>query len=155
MVLVKATKDSEAGMLPSTELLTKMGKFNEELAKAGVLLAGEGLKPSSQGKRITFTAEKPTVIKPPMTMFATGVSGIAVGRSTSANISPTMAATRMIAIKSRVSRSQKGLVCGPFMRRLLWIIEFYCVSKLRRAGCCRQCDLKPRTITSGVRRGVR
>ena len=61
MVIVKATKDSEAGMLPSTELLTKMGKFNEELAKAGVLLAGEGLKPSSQGKRITFTAEKTTV----------------------------------------------------------------------------------------------
>ena len=65
MVLVKATKDSEAGMLPSTELLTKMGKFNEELAKAGVLLAGEGLKPSSQGKRITFTAEKPTVTDGP------------------------------------------------------------------------------------------
>ena len=65
MVIVKATKDSEAGMLPSTELLTKMGKFNEELAKAGVLLAGEGLKPSSQGKRITFTAEKPTVTDGP------------------------------------------------------------------------------------------
>ena len=65
MVLVKATKDSEAGMLPSTELLTKMGKFNEELAKAGVLLAGEGLKPSSKGKRITFTAEKPTVTDGP------------------------------------------------------------------------------------------
>jgi hypothetical protein len=65
MVIVKATKDSEAGMLPSTELLTKMGKFNEELAKAGVLLAGEGLKPSSKGKRITFTAEKPTVTDGP------------------------------------------------------------------------------------------
>jgi hypothetical protein len=65
MVLVKATKDSEAGVLPSTELLTKMGKFNEQLAKAGVLLAGEGLKPSSKGKRITFTAEKPTVTDGP------------------------------------------------------------------------------------------
>jgi hypothetical protein len=60
MVLVKATKDSEAGVLPSTELLTKMGKFNEQLAKAGVLLAGEGLKPSSKGERGAFTAEKPT-----------------------------------------------------------------------------------------------
>jgi hypothetical protein len=65
MVLVKATKDSEAGMLPSTELLTRMGKFNEELAKAGVLLAMDGLKPTSQGKRITFTTEKPTVTDGP------------------------------------------------------------------------------------------
>ena len=65
MVLVKVTKDSEAGMLPSTELLTNMGKFNEELVKAGVMLAGEGLKPSSAGKRVTFTAGKPTVTDGP------------------------------------------------------------------------------------------
>jgi hypothetical protein len=56
MVFVKANKESEAGTLPSTELLTSMGKFNEELVKAGVMLAGEGLKPSSAGKRVTFTA---------------------------------------------------------------------------------------------------
>jgi hypothetical protein len=65
MVFVKASKDSEAGVLPSTELLTSMGKFNEELVKAGVMLAGEGLKPSSAGKRITFTAGKPTVTDGP------------------------------------------------------------------------------------------
>jgi hypothetical protein len=65
MVFVKASKDSEAGVLPSTELLTNMGKFNEELVKAGVMLAGEGLKPSSAGKRITFTAGKPTVTDGP------------------------------------------------------------------------------------------
>jgi hypothetical protein len=65
MVVVKASKDSEAGILPSTELLTKMGKFNEELVKAGVLLAGEGLHPSSKGKRITFTAAKPTITDGP------------------------------------------------------------------------------------------
>ena len=65
MVFVKANKDSEAGVLPSTELLTNMGKFNEELVKAGVMLAGEGLKPSSAGKRITFTAGKPTVTDGP------------------------------------------------------------------------------------------
>jgi hypothetical protein len=53
MVIVKASKGSEAGILPSTELLTNMGKFNEELVKAGVMLAGEGLQPSSKGKRIT------------------------------------------------------------------------------------------------------
>ena len=65
MVIVKASKDSEAGVLPSTELLTNMGKFNEELVKAGVMLAGEGLQPSSKGKRITFTAGKPTITDGP------------------------------------------------------------------------------------------
>ena len=65
MVIVKASKESEAGILPSTELLTNMGKFNEELVKAGVMLAGEGLQPSSKGKRVTFTAAKPTVTDGP------------------------------------------------------------------------------------------
>jgi hypothetical protein len=65
MVIVKASKDSEAGILPSTELLTNMGKFNEELVKAGVMLAGEGLQPTSKGKRITFTAAKPTITDGP------------------------------------------------------------------------------------------
>jgi hypothetical protein len=65
MVIVKASKDSEAGVLPSTELLTNMGKFNEELVKAGVMLAGDGLHPSSKGKRITFTGAKPTVTDGP------------------------------------------------------------------------------------------
>ena len=55
MVIVKATKESEAGALPSTELLTKMGKYNEELAKAGLLLAADGLRPSSRGKRVKFS----------------------------------------------------------------------------------------------------
>ena len=54
MVLVKATKDSEAGTMPSTELLEAMGKYNEELVNAGVMLAGEGLKPSAEGKRVAF-----------------------------------------------------------------------------------------------------
>jgi hypothetical protein len=65
MVVVKASKDSEAGILPSTELLTNMGKFNEELVKAGVMLTGEGLQPSSKGKRITFTGAKPTITDGP------------------------------------------------------------------------------------------
>src|SRR4051812_21258300 len=65
MVLVKASKESEAGVLPSQELLTEMGKFNEELSKAGVLLAGEGLHPSSRGKRVRFSGQKPTVIDGP------------------------------------------------------------------------------------------
>ncbi|WP_230530532.1 YciI family protein [Microvirga roseola] len=65
MVLVKATKDSEAGLMPSTEAFEAMGKFNEELAEAGILLAGEGLKPSSQGKRVAFDGPSRTVIDGP------------------------------------------------------------------------------------------
>ncbi len=65
MVMVKATKDSEAGVLPDEKLLAEMGKFNEELAKAGVLLAGEGLQPSSKGARVRFSGAKRTVIDGP------------------------------------------------------------------------------------------
>jgi hypothetical protein len=65
MVIVKADKDSEAGVMPSQEILTQMGKYNEELVKAGVMLAGEGLAPSSQGKRIRFDGKKRTVVDGP------------------------------------------------------------------------------------------
>jgi hypothetical protein len=65
MILVKASKESEAGMMPSEQILTEMGKFNEELAKAGVLLAGEGLHPSSKGARIKFSGDKRIVIDGP------------------------------------------------------------------------------------------
>ena len=65
MVIVKATKDSEAGVLPSQELLAAMGKYNEELVKAGVMLAGEGLQASSKGKRVRFSGDKRTVTDGP------------------------------------------------------------------------------------------
>src|SRR5262245_58887724 len=65
MILIKADKDSEAGVLPNEQLLTEMGKFNEELVKAGVMLAGEGLHPSSKGARVKFSGEKRTVIDGP------------------------------------------------------------------------------------------
>jgi hypothetical protein len=65
MVMVKATKESEAGVMPSQKLLTDMGKFNEELAKAGVMLAGEGLHPSSKGVRVRFSGDKRTVVDGP------------------------------------------------------------------------------------------
>ncbi|RZT09170.1 Uncharacterized conserved protein [Duganella sp. CF402] len=65
MIIVKATADSEAGKMPSTELLTAMGKFNEELVNAGVLLAGEGLHPSSKGARIRYDGASRTVIDGP------------------------------------------------------------------------------------------
>ena len=65
MVLVKANKDSEAGVLPSPEMLAKMGKFNEELVKAGIMKAGEGLHPSSKGVRVRFSGGKPSVTEGP------------------------------------------------------------------------------------------
>src|SRR5262245_46197079 len=65
MVLVKATKDSEAGVMPSQQLLTEMGKYNEELVKAGIMLAGEGLHPSSKGARVRFAGDSRLVIDGP------------------------------------------------------------------------------------------
>src|SRR6187455_3553443 len=65
MVMVKATADSEAGLMPSTEMLAEMGKFNEELVKAGVMQAGEGLHPSSKGARVKFSGKNRTVIDGP------------------------------------------------------------------------------------------
>ena len=65
MVVVKATKNSEAGMLPTKDLLAAMGRFNDELVKAGVMLAGEGLHPSAKGKRVKFAAGKRTVVDGP------------------------------------------------------------------------------------------
>jgi hypothetical protein len=67
IVMVKASKDSEAGVMPSQQLLTEMGNFNEELVKAGVMLAGEGLHPSSKGARVKFSGSSRTVVDGPFT----------------------------------------------------------------------------------------
>src|SRR5437773_4993863 len=67
MVIVPASKESEAGVLPDTKILTEMGKFNEELVKGGVMLAGEGLQPTTKGKRVKFSGATPTVIDGPFT----------------------------------------------------------------------------------------
>ena len=75
MVIVKADKDSEAGVLPDEKLLTAMGKFNEELVKAGVMLAGEGLQASSKGARVRFSGGKRTVIDGPFTETKELVAG--------------------------------------------------------------------------------
>lgn len=75
LVIVKATKESEAGVMPSEQLLTDMGKFNEELVKAGVMLAGEGLHPSSRGKRVEFSGNKRTVIDGPFSETKELVAG--------------------------------------------------------------------------------
>ena len=65
MIIVKASKDSEAGKMPSRELLEAMGKYNEELARAGIMISGEGLQPSSKGARVRFSGEKRSVIEGP------------------------------------------------------------------------------------------
>jgi hypothetical protein len=75
LVIVKATKDSEAGVMPDEKLLTDMGKFNEELVKAGVMLAGEGLHPSSRGKRVEFSGSKRTVVDGPFSETKELVAG--------------------------------------------------------------------------------
>jgi len=75
MVIVKASKDSEAGLMPSTELLTAMGKFNEEMVKAGVMLAGEGLHPTSKGARIKFSGKQPSVSHGPFAATGDLVAG--------------------------------------------------------------------------------
>jgi len=75
MVLVKATKNSEAGRMPSQELLAEMGKFNEELINAGIMLAGDGLHPSSKGRRVRFSGGKKTVVDGPFTETKELVAG--------------------------------------------------------------------------------
>jgi hypothetical protein len=75
MVIVKANKNSEAGVMPSTEMLTAMGKFNEEMAKAGVMLAGEGLHPTSKGARIRYSGKEPVVSQGPFATTSDLVAG--------------------------------------------------------------------------------
>jgi hypothetical protein len=80
MILVKATKDSEAGILPDEQLLAEMGKYNEELVKAGAMLAGEGLQPSSKGARIRYAGTKRTVIDGPFAETKELVAGFWVSQ---------------------------------------------------------------------------
>ena len=97
MVLAKATKDSEAGTMPSTELFEAMGKYNEELINAGIMLAGEGLKPSAQGKRIAFDGPSRTVIDGPFAETRELVAGFwlwQVKRSKSARSTKWMTSPR-------------------------------------------------------------
>ena len=75
MVMVKATQDSEAGVMPSTDLLTAMGNFNEELVNAGIFLAGEGIKPSSQGKRVAFDGPDRAITDGPFAQTGELVAG--------------------------------------------------------------------------------
>ena len=83
MVMIKADKSSEGGALPDEKLLTDMGKYNEELAKAGVLVAGEGLHPSSQGARVRFSGDKRTVVDGPFAETKELIAGFWIFQVTS------------------------------------------------------------------------
>ncbi len=83
MVIVKASQDSEAGVMPSTEMLEAMGKYNEELVKAGVMLAGEGLHPSSKGARVRFSGDQRTVVDGPFAETKELVAGFWMWRVSS------------------------------------------------------------------------
>src|SRR5262249_27625060 len=83
MVIVKANKDSEAGMLPSTEILAAMGKYNEELVKAGVMLAADGLHPSSKGARVRFSGKTRTVIDGPFAETKELIAGYWIWKTSS------------------------------------------------------------------------
>ena len=83
MVLVKANKDSEAGIMPNQKILEAMGKYNEELVKAGVMLAGEGLRPSSKGVRVKFSGDEQRVIKGPFPETDQLVAGFWIWRAKS------------------------------------------------------------------------
>jgi hypothetical protein len=75
MVIVKADKDSEAGQMPSTEMLTAMGKFNEQMVKAGIMQAGEGLHPTSKGARVKYSGNEPGVTRGPFTLGSDLIAG--------------------------------------------------------------------------------
>jgi hypothetical protein len=83
MVMVPGDKNSEAGVMPDTKILTEMGKFNEELVKAGVMLAGEGLRPTSYARRVKFSGDKPTVIDGPFTESKEIIAGFWLWQVTS------------------------------------------------------------------------
>ena len=83
MVIVKASKESEAGVLPDTKILTEMGKYNEQLVKAGVMLAADGLQPTSKGKRVKFSGETRTVTDGPFTESKEVVGGFAILKANS------------------------------------------------------------------------
>lgn len=83
MILIKANKDTEAGVMPSEQLLAEMGKFNEELVKAGIMLAGEGLHPSSRGARVNFSGDKRTVVDGPFTETKELIAGFWMWRCNS------------------------------------------------------------------------
>jgi hypothetical protein len=136
MIIVKASKDSEAGKLPTQELLAAMGKYNEELVNAGVLLSGEGLQPSSKGARVRFSGDRRTVIDGPFTETKELIAGFWLWQVKSkeaiewVKVAPTRcpaprprsrsarySRARILARSSRRSCASRKSACAPSCRR--------------------------------------
>jgi len=152
LVMVKATDDSEAGELPSTEGLKEMGRYNEELVKAGILLAVHGLHPSSKGARVRFEGDDRTVIDGPFAETKELVAGFWIGRSSRPTTSATTRRPRCGptrpdgAPRSRHSRSSGGTDPGGRS----------CSRSIRTAGARRTVPTERNVITDGrLRRSAR
>ena len=114
MILVKASTESEAGMMPNEQLLTEMAKFNQELAKAGVLLAGEGLHPSSKGIRIRFAADKRIVTEGPFAGTKDLIAGFWIWQVNSKDEAISGSSARhSITPKSRFVRCSRPRILAP------------------------------------------
>ena len=127
MVMVKATKSSEAGTMPSEKLLTDMGKFNDELVKAGIMLAGEGLHPSRKGKRVRFSSGKKTVIDGPRNS-STGVPTTMISVSLRSMIDPSLASSRRPVGRTFFRRSaapvsRNGISPAAIRSRVSWLVS--------------------------------
>ena len=121
MILIKANKDSEAGVMPSERLLTEMGKFNEELVQAGVMLAGEGLHPTSKGARVRFSGGKRTVIDGPFAETKELIAGFWIWhvnqrkrRSSGSSAAPIPITKRL---RSKFARYSRPRTSEPNLRR--------------------------------------
>ena len=136
MVMVKADKDSEAGVMPTEKLLAEMGKFNEELVKAGVMLAGEGLHPSSKGARVRFAGDKRTVIDGPFAETKELVAGFWLWQVKSKEEAIEWVKRCPNPIAGRVARSRSARCSRP--RTSAPSSRPSCGS--RKSGCARRCD---------------
>jgi hypothetical protein len=121
MVMVKASKNSEAGVMPSAKLLADMGKFNEMLAKAGVLISGDGLQPSSKGARARFSGKKRAVMDGPFAETKEFVAGFGYGNATHSNRQLTVSTSAPIPcpakkLKSSFARSSKPKISALYPR---------------------------------------
>ena len=145
MVIVKADKNSEAGVMPDKKLLTDMGKFNEELVKAGVMLAGEGLQPSSKGKRIRFSGGKQTVIDGPFSETKELIAGFWLWqvRSMEEAIGGLSAVPSRRGPRSRFARCSSRRISEPSSRPS---------SGLRKSVCAQR---SPRSAGRDKRSGTR
>ena len=142
MIIVKATKDSEAGKMPSEELLAAMGKYNEELVKAGIMLAGEGLHPSSKGARVRFSGDQRTVIDGPFAETKELVAGYWLWQVKSKEeaiewVSDARTRCRAPTPRSRSARCSRRRISARSSRRS-------CAS--RKSACGRSSSSKPTSI---------